>query len=107
MQPKELLVVLAERVRQHRLARQWSREELAEKAGINFYTLKHFELTGQISLERLLKIFHVFDVLDEMGRLLKPRARVDVTDWQVSEKPSRQRGRRRAKPLERPDEVTA
>lgn len=32
----------------------WSREALAEKSGVNAYTIKRFENTGQITLENLL-----------------------------------------------------
>lgn len=47
---------LASRVRAERKARGWSRLELAERSGVNVETLKRFETTGRISLDRLLRI---------------------------------------------------
>lgn len=84
----------AGRIRAMRLQLNWSREELAQRAEINVYTLKHFERTGKISLERFLKLCDALNTLDEVSRLLKPRQRVDVDKWVVSPSSKRQRGRK-------------
>ena len=91
--PSDTAIELARRIVSLRLRRLWSRETLAEKAGINVYTLKHFERTGQISLERLISLSRALDVSSELERLFKPRQRVDADNWQMSELP-RKRGRR-------------
>lgn len=90
---------IAEQLRRLRLARKWSREELADRAKINVYTLKHFERTGQISLQRLIKICGALDMLSDIVRAFKPRQRVSVSNWSLPDKPVRQRGRRTEKVL--------
>ena len=93
--PSETAIELARRIVSLRLRRLWSRETLAEKSGINVYTLKHFERTGQISLERLISLSRALGVSTEMERLFKPRQRVDVdNNWQAPEQLPRKRGRR-------------
>ena len=47
--PKDIAQDIAKRVTALRLQRAWTREVLAEHAGVNVYTLKHFERTGQIN----------------------------------------------------------
>jgi hypothetical protein len=44
-----------------RLGLGWSREMLATRAGVSPWTLKHFELTGQIALKTLVKVAVVLD----------------------------------------------
>ena len=44
------------------------REELAQRSGIAVDTLKRFEQTGQVSLERLLKVAVVLDAVHEFSR---------------------------------------
>lgn len=85
---------IAQQIRQLRLARQWSREELAERAQINVYTLKRFERTGQIALERLLRICEILNLLEDVVRIFKPRQRINVREWSLPIAPTRQRGRK-------------
>lgn len=91
----ELGLVIAQQIRRLRLSRRWSRVELAERCGVNVYTLKHFERFGQISLERLLKICNNLGVLEEVIRAFKPRQRIDIEEWALPRTTLRQRGRRR------------
>lgn len=95
MSHKELLPKLAERIKVLRLRKQWSRRELADRAEVNVFTLKHFERTGQISLDRFLSICDALGFLQDFERLLKPRERVNIDQWTVPERSLRQRGRRR------------
>ncbi len=96
MPMNDLGLILASQVKRLRLERRWSRLDLAMHAGINVYTLKHFERTGQISLERLLKICQKLDILSDIVRAFKPRKRVDVDNWTAKAGIERQRGRRRS-----------
>jgi transcriptional regulator with XRE-family HTH domain len=95
MLPKELCMELAKRLTAIRLQKTWTRELLAQNANINVHTLKRFERTGQISLERLIAIAQVLDNIQEVERLFKPRHRVDVENWQPVTQPQRKRGKRR------------
>lgn len=91
----DLMVQFAQRIRSLRLARGWTRDVLSQHADVNVFTLKRFERTGQISLERFLKLCATLDALDELKSVLKQRARVDINQWSVPQEPQRQRGKRR------------
>ncbi len=96
---KELAQEIAKRLTAMRLQRAWTREDLAKFSGINIYTLKHFERTGQISLERLIALCEQLDILSEFERTFKPRTRVNIDDWQLpnQQQHMRKRGRRKVK----------
>lgn len=104
-EPSELAMQIAKRLTTLRLHKTWTRETLANQAGINVYTLKHFERTGQISLERLIAVCEALDIIDEFERIFKPRQRINVDNWEVESQPQRQRGRRRTTNTEQETET--
>ena len=88
---------LAKRARELRLFHEWTREELASRAGITVASLKRFETTGKISLNRLLSVAMALNALQDFAELFpKPAARTlaDIEQQDVT----RQRGRRRKLP---------
>jgi transcriptional regulator with XRE-family HTH domain len=70
--PYEVSQLLAQRVKELRAGRKMSRATLAEYSGVPAPTIRHFEVTGKISLESLLKISKVFNKLLEFEELLLP-----------------------------------
>lgn len=62
---------LAERFREIRKSKKLSQTQLAGKSGVSLGSIKRFEYTGQISLESLLKIAHLFDRLDDFDGVFK------------------------------------
>lgn len=54
--PAEVCAELGKRVRLLRVTEGWTQQELARRAGIALSTLRVFERTGKISLERLVMI---------------------------------------------------
>jgi len=98
---KETAQEIAKRLTAMRLQRAWTREDLAKRSGINIYTLKHFERTGQISLERLVSLCEQLEIISDFERAFKPRARVSIDDWQLpqQQQPLRKRGKRKIKSL--------
>lgn len=82
---------LALRVRQARVTMNWTRPMLATRSGVNQYTLKRFERTGEISLSDFAALCEALGGLDALKGVLKPRLRVDVNNWTVSEPDTRQR----------------
>ncbi|EKD45115.1 MAG: Transcriptional regulator [uncultured bacterium] len=95
MTPKDVCQELAKRLTAIRLQKTWTRETLAQEAKINVHTLKRFERSGQISLERLIAISQALDVHQDIERLFKPRQRVDVEHWQAVAQTIRKRGKRK------------
>ena len=63
--PSQILVELAQRSKKLRKHKKLSQQVLATKSGVSLGSLKRFEQNGQISLESLLKIAHLFDKLDD------------------------------------------
>jgi len=88
--------MLAGRVKALRLDRGWTQEDLAERAGLALATYRRFERTGQISLERLLRLAVVLDAhsgVDELFRLPPARSLAELE--QRGDRRDRKRGRRR------------
>lgn len=94
MHPIDTCKEIAKRLTAIRLQKAWTRETLATQANVNVHTLKRFERTGQISLERLIAISQALDNHAEVERLFKPRHRVDVDNWQPVTQKLRKRGKR-------------
>ncbi len=91
--PQEVAKELADRLRQHRLARAWSREELARRSGVTVASIKHFELTGAISLHRLLSLCFTLKVIDDFDTVLSLPSPTTMQELKKSLQ-TRQRGRR-------------
>lgn len=70
--PREIMLLLGERIRQLRKERKMSRQELANRSGVPAPTLRKFEQTGIISLESLLKLVKTVGRLEEFEKLLLP-----------------------------------
>ena len=90
--PVELTQRLAGRVKALRLARGWSQKETALRSGIPLPTYRYFERTGQIALQRFVRLLDVLGVAAELESLgasgLRPAA--SINDLM---KPTRKRGR--------------
>ena len=85
---------LAARATARRLERGWTRQEAADRAGIAFSTLRLFEQTGQISLDRLLRLIAVVDSLDPFDAILRAPPARSLEELEQRETP-RKRGRRK------------
>lgn len=83
---------LLERVRAHRLRRNWSQAELARRAGISVQSYQNFETGhGNITLAHLLRILGVLGLASRVA-LLVPEPEEERTLKDVS-RPPRQRAR--------------
>ena len=93
--PTEMADLLARRVKQLRLERQWTHQEIAQRAGLALATYRRFERTGSISLERLLRLAMVLGALPAFGDLFVQPGPRSLAELEELEKPARKRGRRR------------
>ncbi len=83
---------LLERVRAHRLRRNWSQAELARRAGISVQSYQNFETGhGNITLANLLRILGVLGLASRIA-LLVPEPEEERTLKDIS-RPPRQRAR--------------
>jgi transcriptional regulator with XRE-family HTH domain len=92
--PAEMGKLLADRARALRLLKGWTRNTLAQRAGVTAASLKRFEATGKASLELVLKVAHALARLDEFSNLLQPPAVQSIEELEHrSTIPARKRGR--------------
>ncbi|WP_269541599.1 helix-turn-helix domain-containing protein [Cerasicoccus fimbriatus] len=98
--PQEVLAQLVQRTREAREKAGLSRQALADRTGISMSTYKHFEETGQISLERLLIVAEALGCLSDFGQLFAPRITPKPSEFPsldqveqafASKKPAKQR----------------
>jgi len=92
--PQDVQRVIVRRLREHRIARQWTQREMARRAGIKFETFRAFERTGQISLTRFLRTLDVLGLLDQIEFASPSRARTIDEVVTPRANPLRQRVRR-------------
>lgn len=94
--PRDTARMLARRVKALRLDRGWTQQEVAERAGLALATYRRFERTGQISLERLLKLAVVLDARAGLEQMfVRSPARSLAELEQRAEPQARKRGKRR------------
>lgn len=92
--PAEMAKLLADRAKALRLLKGWTRNTLAERAGVTAASLKRFETTGLASLELVLKVGHALSRLEEFNGLLKPPAAQSIEELERrAAKPMPKRGR--------------
>ena len=60
--------------------------ELAKRSGVSLGSIKRFELTGQISLESLLKLVQILNRLNDFELILKPIENLKGIDKLFSDK---------------------
>lgn len=89
--PEAIARQIATRLRDRRLARRWTRRELAERSGIPSPTIRKFEATGHIALERLVQLAIVLDASRELEGLFARRPVLSLDELEPVAK--RQRGR--------------
>lgn len=93
--PPEICVILAERLRDARLAANLTQEGLAERAGVAFGTLKRFERTGAASFDVVVRLAIALRLEDGFRDLFVPAASFKTIDDVVAEPVRRRRGRNR------------
>jgi len=80
-----------------RIARGWTQRELADRSGVALETLRRFERTGKIALERLVRIAVVLDAVGPLGALFAPPPAATLAELERAERrrvraPARRRG---------------
>ena len=87
--------LLADRVRDARLAMGFKQSTLAARAGVSLPTLRRFEQTGEISLKHLMLICYVLSRLNDFDGLLRPATAATMAELESRlARPKRKRGSR-------------
>lgn len=96
--PNDVAQLLAERLRQRRLEQNWTREELAKRSGVAIASIRRFETTYQISLQRLLQLSFTLHLINSFENLLLAPPPTSLAELEKNyAKKSRQRARRKSK----------
>ena len=90
--PATILHGIAARAKAARLRREWSREELARRAGVSAAMIRDFERTGHIGLVRLLALAGALGALAEFSAVLPTPPARSLEDLEPAG-PVRKRGR--------------
>jgi transcriptional regulator with XRE-family HTH domain len=84
--PYDFLQEIALRHKALRKQAGFSQSELAKRSGVSLGSLKRFEITGQISLESLLKLTDVLNRLNDFEAILQPLDNLDALEKLFSPK---------------------
>ena len=71
--PSDILKSTAQHVSELRKELNWTQQDLADKSGVSYGSIKRFERFGKISYESLLKIAEALSRLDEFETLFLPK----------------------------------
>ena len=94
LNPGEVAMRIAARVKARRLELDLTQEGLAVRAGIKFATYRRFEQTGEISLKGLLQIGFALNALSEFDALFSQRQYQSLDDVLNEQSVTRKRGRK-------------
>ena len=70
--PSDILKSTAKNVSRLRKEKKLTQQDLVNKSGVSYGSIKRFERTGKISFESLLKIAEALGRLEEFDGLLRP-----------------------------------
>ncbi len=90
MSQKDVMLHVAARARERRLAQNLSRKTLAEKSGVTEASIKRFESTGEVSFASLLKIANALGCMEYFEQAFAPD---EVVSLEELVKKQRERGR--------------
>lgn len=92
--PKGKAKALAERIKTRRLEMNLTQEGLSARSGLPLATYRHFERTGKISLDGLLKIAYALDALNDFDRLFESHKYSTLDEALEAGNNNRKRGKR-------------
>lgn len=92
--PAEIALEICQRVKQRRLELNLTQEGLSSKAGLKLSTYRRFEHTGKISLEGLLKIAFVLDLIEDFELLFTTKKYSSFEEAINGKSKARKRGKK-------------
>ena len=92
--PQKIAKEIAKRAKQRRLELNITQEDLANRSGVSFGSIKRFENQSKISLQHLLLIAIALDATEEFSTLFT-RKNYQSIDEVTKEKTTKQRKRAR------------
>ncbi len=96
LNPYDVLMQIAERVKNRRLELNMTQEALSIKAGLKLPTYRRFERTGEISLRGLLQIAFAMNMLSDFDALFAQKQYLTLEDVMADKLPIRKRGSKKS-----------
>ena len=69
--PEEIGLELGYRLRQQRMSKHWTQQELADRTGLDVGTIKNLENKGQCALLTLIRIAMALDCISDLTNLFQ------------------------------------
>lgn len=69
--PEEVGLELGYRLRQQRMSKHWTQQELADRTGLDVGTIKNLENKGQCALLTLIRIAMALDCISDLTNLFQ------------------------------------
>ncbi len=94
----EICLELGTRLKQQRLARNLSQQELAARANVSLGTIRHLERAGQVTLESLVKVLMALGLVEALQPLFLAARPQSIAQMERDARPLRVRASRRGPP---------
>ena len=94
LNPSEVALQIATRVRARRLELNLTQEGMAARSGLKFATCRRFEQTGEISLKGVLQIGFALNALSEFDALFAQKQYQSLDDVLNEQNVTRKRGKK-------------
>jgi hypothetical protein len=88
---KEYLERVRSVMKDRRIALSLKQKDAADKSGVNIRTLQHFEQTGEVSFENLIRLFHLYKMDRKVISCIEDRTWWTVDELEKAEKKSKVR----------------
>lgn len=89
--PKGAILEIGQKAKAERIRIGYRLQDLSQKSGVSYGSLRRFEKTGEIAFEGLVKILSVYGKIPELNSLFNTPPIVSLDDLNP---PSRKRGKR-------------
>jgi transcriptional regulator with XRE-family HTH domain len=94
--PEEIGLELGYRLKQQRLSKNWTQQELADRTGLDVGTIKNLENKGQCALLTLIRIVTTLDCLSDLSNLFQLKM-TSIADMEKIEKLRKAKVQKRAR----------
>lgn len=92
----EVVQSLGKRLREQRMSKVMTQEELSQRAGVALGAIKKLESTGKVTVETLVQVVQVLGLINEFSGLFSIRVQTSIADMERKELAQRQRARKHA-----------
>ncbi len=89
-----ILTELGSRLRQQRLSRLWTQQELAARAGVALSAVKKLESGSNATLRTLVKVAQAMSLMQDLAEAFRPKVTASIAEMERAARAPRQRARR-------------